>query len=108
MGPKAQHKKTANILTSRLIELLHMDLTGLIQTENIGEKKYIMIIIDDYSRYTWAIILKDKFKFFDLVGNCSENYKHKKFFLSLEFVVIIRKNLKILIFYFFYNKQGIH
>jgi len=37
---KAQHKKTADILTSRPLELLHMDLIGPTQTDNIGGKKY--------------------------------------------------------------------
>ena len=49
---KVQHKKIGNILTSRPFELLHMYLMGTTQTESLGEKKYIMIIIDDYSRYT--------------------------------------------------------
>jgi hypothetical protein len=45
---KVQHKKIGNILTSRPFELLHMYLMGTTQTESLREKKYIMIIIDDY------------------------------------------------------------
>jgi len=55
---KAQHKKTADILTSRPLELLHKDLMG--PTQTFGGKKYIMFIVDDYSRYAWAILLRDK------------------------------------------------
>jgi hypothetical protein len=65
---KAQHKKTADILTSRPLELLHMDLIGPTQTDNIGGKKYIIIIVNDYSRYIWVILLRDKSKSFDFVG----------------------------------------
>lgn len=45
---KIQHKKIANILTSRPFELLHMYLMGTTQTESLCGKKYIMIIVDDY------------------------------------------------------------
>jgi hypothetical protein len=33
---KAQHKKTADILTSRPLELLHMDLMDLTETGSVG------------------------------------------------------------------------
>ncbi|GJW88715.1 ribonuclease H-like domain-containing protein [Tanacetum coccineum] len=36
------------------LELIHMDLCGLIRVESINGKKYILVIVDDYSRYTWA------------------------------------------------------
>jgi hypothetical protein len=29
-------------------------------TQTFGGKKYIMFIVDDYSRYAWAILLRDK------------------------------------------------
>ncbi|GJX58017.1 retrovirus-related pol polyprotein from transposon TNT 1-94 [Tanacetum coccineum] len=32
--------------------LLHMDLCGPMQVERINGKKYILVIVDDYSRYT--------------------------------------------------------
>nr|GEX61785.1 Gag-Pol polyprotein [Tanacetum cinerariifolium] len=34
------------------LHLLHMDLCGPIQVASINEKKYILVIVDDYSRYT--------------------------------------------------------
>jgi len=45
---KFNTKKISNILTSRPFELLHMYLIGTTQTESLGGKKYIMIIVDDY------------------------------------------------------------
>jgi hypothetical protein len=45
-----------------------MDLIGPTQTDNIGGKKYIIIIVNDYSRYIWVILLRDKSKSFDFVG----------------------------------------
>ncbi|GKD12014.1 integrase, catalytic region, zinc finger, CCHC-type containing protein [Tanacetum coccineum] len=35
------------------LESLHMDLCGLMRVESIDGKKYILMIVDDYSSYTW-------------------------------------------------------
>ncbi|GJS20988.1 putative ribonuclease H-like domain-containing protein [Tanacetum coccineum] len=37
------------------LELLHMDLCGPMRVASINGKKYILVIVDDYSRYTWTI-----------------------------------------------------
>ncbi|GJS23345.1 retrovirus-related pol polyprotein from transposon TNT 1-94 [Tanacetum coccineum] len=37
------------------LELLHKDLCGPMRVASINGKKYILVIVDDYSRYTWAI-----------------------------------------------------
>ncbi|GKC92417.1 copia protein [Tanacetum coccineum] len=37
-----------------------MDLCGPIRVESINRKKYILVIIDDYSRYTWVYFLRTK------------------------------------------------
>nr|GFA19290.1 hypothetical protein [Tanacetum cinerariifolium] len=41
------------------LHLLHMDLCGPMRIGSINEKRYVLVIVDDYSRYTWA--LKDYF-----------------------------------------------
>lgn len=51
--------KTKNVVyTSRPLELLHVDLFGLAKTVN--GKKYGLVIIDDFSRWTWVKFLKHK------------------------------------------------
>jgi len=55
---KTQHKKTTNILTSKPFELLHINLMGPTQTKSLCGKKYIMVMVDDYLRYSWAILLR--------------------------------------------------
>ncbi|GJU29024.1 retrovirus-related pol polyprotein from transposon TNT 1-94 [Tanacetum coccineum] len=42
------------------MNLLHMDLYGLMRVASINGKKYIMVIVDDYSRYTWTLFLRSK------------------------------------------------
>nr|GFC97833.1 hypothetical protein [Tanacetum cinerariifolium] len=62
------------------LHLLHVDLCGPMRIASINGKRYVLVIVDDYSRYTWSpviIIRTDngtKFKnqvlkvFFDSVG----------------------------------------
>ncbi|GJT71414.1 retrovirus-related pol polyprotein from transposon TNT 1-94 [Tanacetum coccineum] len=44
------------------LNLLHMDLVGPMRIESINGKKYILVIVDDYSRYTWTHFLRSKDK----------------------------------------------
>jgi len=34
-----------------------MDLMGPTRTGSLGGRKYILVVVDDYSRFTWAILL---------------------------------------------------
>ncbi|GKB17779.1 retrovirus-related pol polyprotein from transposon TNT 1-94 [Tanacetum coccineum] len=53
--------KTKIVLSSKgWLNLLHMDLCGLMRIESIKGKKYILVIVDDYSRYTWTHFLRTK------------------------------------------------
>nr|GMD48454.1 uncharacterized protein LOC109179981 [Ipomoea batatas] len=49
---RSSHKRTPGVHTSRIMELLHMDLFGPTQTESIGGKRYVHVTVDDFSRYT--------------------------------------------------------
>ncbi|GKA30884.1 retrovirus-related pol polyprotein from transposon TNT 1-94 [Tanacetum coccineum] len=42
------------------LNLLHMDLCGPMRIERINRKKYILVIVDNYSRYTWTLSLRTK------------------------------------------------
>lgn len=44
---------------SRPFELLHMGLAGPI-IESTRRHRYCLVIVDDFSRFTWALFLKDK------------------------------------------------
>ena len=60
MQTKASYHKVNVIATSRCLELLHVDLMGPTRTESLGGKRYIMVIVDDFSRYTWVEFLREK------------------------------------------------
>ena len=57
---EAQHPSVASVQTSRPLELLHIDLMGPARVHSLGGKKYILVVVDDFTRYTWVVILKDK------------------------------------------------
>jgi transposase InsO family protein len=52
------HKNT--MTTDRPLELLHMDLFGPIAYISIDRSKYCLVIVDDYSRFTWVFFLQEK------------------------------------------------
>ena len=52
----------SKVQTSRPLELLHIDLIGLARVQSLGGNKYILIVVDDFTRYTWVVLLRDKAK----------------------------------------------
>nr|GEY62186.1 hypothetical protein [Tanacetum cinerariifolium] len=47
------------------LHLFYMDLCGPMRIASINEKRYVLVIVDDYSRYMWNQVLKE---YFDTVG----------------------------------------
>ena len=37
-----------------------MDLMGPTRIESLGGKRYIMVVVDDFTMYTWIILLRSK------------------------------------------------
>ena len=65
-----------NILTStRPLKLLHMDLFGPIAYISIGGNKYGLVIVDDFSRFTWVFFLHDKSEVQGIVKKFIEELK---------------------------------
>ena len=57
---KAKYLGTQISATSKPLELLHLDLIGLTRTESLCGKRYILVVVDDFTRYTWVILLRSK------------------------------------------------
>ncbi|GJU45004.1 retrovirus-related pol polyprotein from transposon TNT 1-94 [Tanacetum coccineum] len=66
------------------LNLLHKDLCGPMRVASINGKKYILVIVDDYSRYTWTLFLRSK----------DETLKVLKDFLTM-----IQRNLQALVIF---------
>ena len=56
---KSLHKKVKEIRTTRPLNLLHMDLMGPMRIESKGGKRYVIMVVDDVSRY-FVHFLKEK------------------------------------------------
>nr|GEY60209.1 ribonuclease H-like domain-containing protein [Tanacetum cinerariifolium] len=56
---KSFHTKLIPSSKSRL-QFLHMDLCGPMRVASINGKRYVLVIVDDYSRYTWTHFLRSK------------------------------------------------
>jgi transposase InsO family protein len=48
------------ITTTRSLKMLHMDLFGPITYISINGNKYGLVVVDDYSCFTWVFFLQDK------------------------------------------------
>nr|GEX94106.1 hypothetical protein [Tanacetum cinerariifolium] len=57
---KKSHKPKSEDTIQEKLYLLHMDLCGPMRVESVNGKKYILVIVDDYSRFTWVKCLRSK------------------------------------------------
>jgi hypothetical protein len=57
---RVPHQSKNVVTTKRPLELLHMDLFGPVAYISIGGSKYGLVIVDDFSRFTWVFFLSDK------------------------------------------------
>nr|GEW43898.1 Gag-Pol polyprotein [Tanacetum cinerariifolium] len=64
------------------LNLLHMDLCDPMRVASINGKKYILVIVDDYSRYTWTLFLR---------------FKDETQEVLKEFLMMIQRNLQALV-----------
>ncbi|GJW78642.1 putative ribonuclease H-like domain-containing protein [Tanacetum coccineum] len=57
---RASHPPKPVPNSKQRLHLLHMDLCGPMRIASINGKRYVLVIVDDYSRYTWVVFLKSK------------------------------------------------
>ncbi|XP_062103129.1 uncharacterized protein LOC133814150 [Humulus lupulus] len=57
---RSSHPPIKMLLTNRALELLHIDLMGPMQTESLNGKRYVMVCVDDFTRYTWVQFIREK------------------------------------------------
>nr|GEZ74224.1 retrovirus-related Pol polyprotein from transposon TNT 1-94 [Tanacetum cinerariifolium] len=57
---KKSHKPKSKDTNQEKLYLLHMDLSGPMRVKSVNRKKYILVIVNDYSRFTWVKILRSK------------------------------------------------
>ncbi|GJX83238.1 retrovirus-related pol polyprotein from transposon TNT 1-94 [Tanacetum coccineum] len=57
---KHTHKPKPENTNLEVLNTLHMDLCGPMRVQTINGKKYILVIIDDYSPFTWVKFLRSR------------------------------------------------
>ena len=75
---KASHQKVNVIATSQCLELLHVDLMGPTRTKSLGGKRYIMVIVDGFSRYTWVEFLREKSEAYEKIEVLCKRLQNEK------------------------------
>nr|GEX17746.1 retrovirus-related Pol polyprotein from transposon TNT 1-94 [Tanacetum cinerariifolium] len=65
---------------------LHMDLFGPMRVASINGKRYVLVIVDDYSRYMWVHFLRSK----DETPEVIKNFLKKIYVRLLAPVIIVR------------------
>jgi transposase InsO family protein len=63
----SSHPPLTDVMTERPCELLHMDLVGPARVRSVGGKWYILVVVDDYSRYAWVFFPEEKEETFGFV-----------------------------------------
>lgn len=51
--------------SKKLLELIHSDVMGPLETQSIGHAKYLLTFIDDFSRKVFVYFIKNKHQVFD-------------------------------------------
>ncbi|GJR03686.1 retrovirus-related pol polyprotein from transposon TNT 1-94 [Tanacetum coccineum] len=64
---KKSHKPKSKDTNQEKLYLLYMDLCGPMCVASINGKKYILFIVDDYSRFTWVKCLRSKDEALDFI-----------------------------------------
>ncbi|GJS03819.1 retrovirus-related pol polyprotein from transposon TNT 1-94 [Tanacetum coccineum] len=57
---KESHPHKPEPSTNEKLQMMNMDLCGPMWVESIHKKRYILVIVDDYSRFTWVKFLRTK------------------------------------------------
>ncbi|GJZ38434.1 retrovirus-related pol polyprotein from transposon TNT 1-94 [Tanacetum coccineum] len=70
---KSSQQPKAKETNQEKLYLLLMDLCGPMRVESINRKKYILVIVDDYSRFTWVKFLGSNDETPDAIIKCIKN-----------------------------------
>jgi hypothetical protein len=54
----ASHSSVNTAMTECPGQLLHMDTVGPSRVRSMGDKWYVLVFVDDYSRYSWVFFLE--------------------------------------------------
>ena len=103
---RTTHQATLTTTTSRPLELLHVDLIGPTRIESLEGKRYIMVVVDDFTRFTWAILLKSKSKAPQQIEILCKRLQNEKGIRINRLQSVTKKSLRTLYWNNFASKLG--
>jgi transposase InsO family protein len=61
----ASYSSVNTVMTEHPRQLLHIDIVGSSRVRSMGDKSYVLVIVDDYSRYSWVFFMESKDEVFE-------------------------------------------
>jgi hypothetical protein len=61
----ASHSLINTMMTEQPEQLLHMDTIGPSRDRSVGGKWYVLVIVDNYTHYSWVFFLESKDEVFE-------------------------------------------
>lgn len=83
---KTSFKTKYVVSTSKTLELLQIYLFGPVKTAYVKGKKYGIVIVDDYSRWTWVKFLRHKDESHFVFSTFCSQVQNEKNFRIVKFV----------------------
>jgi transposase InsO family protein len=75
---RMSHPRLEHQITSKPLELLHIDLMGPMQVESIGGRRCALVVVDDFSRYTWVNFIREKSESSEVLKNLCLQLQREK------------------------------
>ena len=66
-GKQTKHSKKGATRSTQLLEIIHTDICGPFDVPSFGGEKYFITFTDDYSRYGYIYLLKEKSQSVDIL-----------------------------------------
>nr|GFC80235.1 hypothetical protein [Tanacetum cinerariifolium] len=75
---RKHHKSKTAFASNKPLYLLHMDLCEPMRVQSINGKRHVLVVVDDYSRYTWVFFFHSKDEASEVVTQ-NRSIIHKRF-----------------------------
>ena len=60
---------TRESISTDIFDLIHSDVWGPSPVSSIGESRYFVVFVDDYSRYSWIFLMKHRSELLQVYSN---------------------------------------
>jgi transposase InsO family protein len=57
---RLRFRQQSSFYAKEQLELVHGDLCGLVTPATPGGRRYLLLLVDDLSRYMWVVVLSSK------------------------------------------------